>query len=95
MADEIVVHDTVPGARAGDGGANVCHMPTPETPKMAGVYKQMRELVVRVHCADKRPAHKCAGAVTIDRTTITLNCPRCGDVRKIIEQEGADDATDA
>lgn len=84
--DEIVMHDAVPGARPGRGGANCCHMPAPEEPKMATIYANMRKAIVKAHCADARPAHRCAGAITITRDTITLNCPRCGDIRKTLEK---------
>lgn len=85
-ADDIVIRDAIPGAPSGHGGANLCHMPTPEEPKIATIYRQMREMLVRAHCADKRPHHRCAGAITITRDTITLNCPRCGDLRKTLEK---------
>lgn len=70
---------------AGRGGANACHMPLPEEPKVAAVYAGIRTSMVKAHCADKRPSHLCAGAITITRDTITLNCPRCGDLRKTLE----------
>lgn len=81
------MRDAVPGAPPGRGGANCCHMPTPEEPRVAQVYANIRKLMVKAHCADNRPHHKCAGAITITCDTITMNCPRCGDVRKIIEEE--------
>lgn len=83
---DVVLHDAVPGARPGAGGANACHMPAPEEPKMADIYRKIRETLVRSHCVDEREHHRCAGAITITRDTITLNCPRCGDVRKTLEQ---------
>jgi hypothetical protein len=83
-SEGIIPVDAVPG----EIPATCCHMPVAEEPKVAAVYRKMRELIVRAHCADKRPTHRCAGTVSIDRATITLNCPRCGDLRKIIE--GAD-----
>ena len=81
MTDEI--EDAVPGKVP----ANACHMPTPEDPKMAEIYAGIRRAMIKAHCADRRPHHHCAGAITITRDTITLNCPRCGDVRKILETE--------
>jgi len=75
--------DAIPGVIP----ANACHMPVPASPQEADVYRRLRERIVAMHCADDRPSHRCAGKVTIDRTTITLNCPRCGDLRKIIEEE--------
>jgi predicted RNA-binding Zn-ribbon protein involved in translation (DUF1610 family) len=44
----------------------------------------MRDTLVSAHCADKRPAHMCAGLITIARDHITFQCPRCGDARQII-----------
>lgn len=82
MTDDHIPADAIPGVVP----ATACHMPTPCDPREAKVYKGFRELVVRSHCADGRPAHRCAGAITITRDNITLNCPRCGDLRKTIEQ---------
>lgn len=65
--------------------ATACHMPRPEDPKMAAIYAGIRRTIVKAHCADHREHHRCAGAITITRDTITLNCPRCGDVRKTLE----------
>lgn len=86
MIDDTIMHDAVPGARPGRGGANCCHMPVSETKKLSTVYAGIRRLMVKAHCADSRPHHLCAGAITITRDTITLNCPRCGDLRKTLEQ---------
>lgn len=85
MTDDIIMRDAVPGAPSGRGGANCCHMPTPETKKMSGIYAGIRRTMVKAHCADSRPHHLCAGAITITRDTITLNCPRCGDLRKTLD----------
>jgi hypothetical protein len=77
--------DVVPGVQR----PTVCDMPQPvEDEREATVYAAMREVVVRSHCADKRPAHRCAGAITIDRDSITLNCRRCGDSRRTLERAG-------
>lgn len=65
---------------------NCCGMPEPAPRLESRIYRKFRELIMLAHCADKRPTHKCAGKITIDRTTITLNCPRCGDLRQIIEK---------
>lgn len=63
---------------------NSCDMPTPTTRDEATVYRHIRDTLVAAHCADKRPSHRCCGAITIDRATITFACPRCGDARKTI-----------
>lgn len=63
---------------------NICKMPTPARMREAEIYASLRDTIVRAHCADKRPAHRCAGKITITRTDITLQCPRCGDARQII-----------
>lgn len=84
--DDVILHDAIPGAPPGRGGANTCHMPVPEEPAIATVYANLRKTIVRAHCADGREHHRCAGAITITRDTITLNCPRCGDLRKTLEK---------
>lgn len=86
MTDDATIRDATPGARPGEGGANACHMPTPEGDRMAKVYAGIRTTMVKAHCADHRPSHRCAGAITITRDDITLNCLRCGDVRKTLEK---------
>lgn len=83
--DDTILIDATPGARPGEGGANICRMPTPEKRDMAEIYAGIRRTMIKAHCADKRDHHHCAGAITITRDSITLNCPRCGDVRKILE----------
>jgi hypothetical protein len=79
--DEFIVADAIPGVVP----ATACHMPTPVSRDEATIYRHFRDLIMRAHCADNRPSHRCAGTISIDRTSITLNCPRCGDARKIIE----------
>lgn len=83
MKDEMPIPaDAIPGKIP----ATACHMPVPvRSKKEAEIYRKFRELVIKAHCADDRPAHRCAGTISIDRATITLNCPRCGDLRQIIE----------
>jgi hypothetical protein len=81
-SEGIIPADAVPGKIP----ANCCHMPKPAPKKEAEVYRKFRDLIVRTHCADDRPAHRCAGTISIDRATVTMNCPRCGDCRQIIEQ---------
>lgn len=65
--------------------ANVCRMPTRAPQQEAEIYRSMRDHLIQAHCADKRPAHKCCGQITITRDAIVLQCPRCGDDKKIIE----------
>lgn len=36
-----------------------------------------------MYCAEKLPNHECQGRVSVDRNGVTLNCPRCGDERKV------------
>jgi hypothetical protein len=67
---------------------NSCTMPTPATRKESELYRLMRDRLIKAHCADKRPAHRCAGKITIDREHITFQCPRCGDARQLILPEG-------
>lgn len=73
--------DAIPGILP----ATACHVPAPEEPRMAAIYAGIRQTIVKAHCADHREHHRCAGAITITRDTITLNCLRCGDLRKILE----------
>lgn len=82
MSDD-VPGDAIPGAIR----ANACRMPKPASRREAEIYRTFRELIVKTHCADDRPAHRCAGTISIDRATITMSCPRCGDLRQIIEKE--------
>lgn len=70
--------DAIPGVLP----ANACHMPKPAPRREAEIYRSFRKLIVKAHCAADRPAHRCAGVISIDRTTITMNCPRCGDFRQ-------------
>jgi hypothetical protein len=72
-------------AAVGAVPANACRVPTPAPRREAEIYRKFREIIVRSHCADGRPAHRCAGQITITRDAITMSCPRCGDLRKTIE----------
>jgi hypothetical protein len=56
-----------------------CKLPSRLPPKEAGMY----QLIRKMHCADKRPAHECLGRLIIDRNGITASCPRCGDARSV------------
>lgn len=64
--------------------ANCCLMPSPVPTREAKIYQRIRDVMVKAHCADKRPAHKCAGMISLTAKTITLQCPRCGDLRKTL-----------
>jgi hypothetical protein len=60
-------------------------VPIPAPARDAEIYARLRDTIVRAHCADGRPAHRCAGRITITRTDITFQCLRCGDARQIIK----------
>lgn len=45
-------------------------------------YEDIRTRVLKAHCASGRDGHDCLGRVTLDRNSVTLNCPLCGDARK-------------
>lgn len=64
---------------------NACLMPKPAPRSEAEIYRSIRDVVIRSHCERKAEAHQCAGAVTITRTDITLNCRLCGDLRQTLE----------
>lgn len=66
---------------------NSCTMPTSATRSESEIYRSIRDRLIKAHCADKRPAHRCAGLITIDREHITFQCPRCGDARQLIQPE--------
>lgn len=70
--------------------ATACLMPEKAPPKEAQIYRGMRDVIIKAHCADKRPSHKCCGRITIEAKTITFQCPRCGDSRLIIDDIPAD-----
>jgi hypothetical protein len=59
----------------------VCFVPKPAPEREAEIYRR----VLQVHC-DRRgePGHQCRGAVTIRQNSITLQCPLCGDARKVL-----------
>lgn len=67
---------------------NSCEMPTPAPRNEAQIYRHLRDTLVRAHCADSRPVHRCAGLITIARDHITFQCSRCGDARKTVTDEG-------
>jgi hypothetical protein len=61
-----------------------CHMPEPAPRSETEIYRSLRDRMVRSHCDRKAEAHKCAGAITITLTDITLNCRLCGDLRRTL-----------
>ena len=62
-----------------------CEMPTPAPRTEAEIYRSMRDLIVKAHCAkDRSAAHPCAGVITITAKHITMQCKLCGDARKTI-----------
>lgn len=63
---------------------NSCHMPAPAPRNEAEIYRAIRDLMVRAHCAQKAPTHECCGAITLTRTDVTLNCSLCGDLRQTL-----------
>ncbi len=67
---------------------SVCNMPTPVPEKEQEIWRKLHRLLHRGHCARGKEAydrHECQGQITIDRYTVTLQCPLCGDARRIIE----------
>lgn len=63
---------------------NACHMPKPAPRSEAEIYRSIRDLLIGSHCERKAEAHQCAGAITITRSDITLNCRLCGDLRQTL-----------
>lgn len=68
---------------------NCCHVPTPAKRSDAEIYESLRGRLIKAHCAAGRGSHHCCGRITIDRTSITLQCPLCGDARNLIEAVAA------
>lgn len=62
-----------------------CHVPAPASRTDSQIYESIRSHIVKSHCAARRGPHLCCGCVTIDRTSITLQCPLCGDAKSLIE----------
>lgn len=73
-------------ARAEPFQANCCEMPSPAPRGEAEIYRALRDKLVTAHCANKRPSHRCAGLITIDRESITFQCPRCGDAKQVLTE---------
>jgi hypothetical protein len=58
-----------------------CFVPKPCDAQEAELYRR----ILSIHCDRKaEPDHECRGAVTIRRGSITLQCPLCGDARKVM-----------
>lgn len=72
---------------AGPFEANCCHMPRIAPISETQIYERFRNHILKAHCADKRPGHRCAGKITLDCTSITLQCPRCGDAKAILTKK--------
>lgn len=58
----------------------LCHMPTVLPVDESKVYHKL----LRMHCENKTEGHKCLGTIAITAHTMTLQCPLCGDVRKMM-----------
>lgn len=73
-----------PKATLPDGReVNSCLMPAPIPADEAKLYRRLRQ----AHCARGHQAgQECSGRLTIDRNGITLQCPLCGDARRVYGQ---------
>lgn len=60
---------------------DMCHMPGKVEPQEVKIYQK----ILGMHCENKTEGHKCLGEITITAQTLTLQCPLCGDVRKMME----------
>lgn len=65
--------------------AQACFVASQCPPDEAEIYTKFRDVVLGAHCGDKRPSHKCCGKIILERSTITLSCPLCGDCRQLVE----------
>lgn len=59
---------------------NACHVPTPAEKREKEIYLK----ILDVHCEQRGDGHECRGTISINRNTITLSCPLCGDSRKTL-----------
>lgn len=58
----------------------MCHPPKRLPAEHSDFYRKLH----RAHCAHKdEPGHDCQGRLTVDRNGVTLQCPLCGDARKV------------
>ena len=70
--------------KAKPSNMDACFLPEPCEPEEADLYHR----ILAVHCHRKaEEGHACRGAVTIRRGSVTLQCPLCGDARKVIERQ--------
>jgi hypothetical protein len=68
---------------------NVCHWPPKQArPTEVEIYEGIRSTMINAHCAAGRDEHHCCGRVTIDRTSLTLQCPLCGDLKVRTSDDG-------
>lgn len=66
---------------------NSCLVPTPIDPKEVDLWQKLHTL----HCDRKRESHRCRGSITVTATAVTLNCPVCGDSRRLLNGEAQTD----
>lgn len=58
----------------------MCHVPARMDADESAAYRELH----RIFCARKdEPDHACSGRVTIDRNGVTVQCPLCGDARRV------------
>jgi hypothetical protein len=65
----------------------ICDVPTPVKRAEAEIYRSLRDRLVHMHCDRKDHGHRCAGAITITATDITLQCKLCGDCRRTLQSD--------
>ena len=56
---------------------NCCLMPRAIEKKESDMWRKLHGL----KCERARKSHNCRGKITIDATSVTLQCPVCGDAR--------------
>lgn len=61
----------------------LCLLPDDIDPREVALYQLLR----RLHCDRKAASHDCHGRVSLDRNGITLQCPLCGDCRRVYPKE--------
>lgn len=67
-----------------DQPVNACHAVQPAPEDEAAIYRGIRSLLIRAHCAGKLDEHECVGVIQITRKAISFACARCGDARQTI-----------
>jgi len=61
---------------------DACQWPTPKVSKKeAEIYERIRSTVIRSHCSADRSEHTCCGKMVMDRKSMVLSCPLCGDLK--------------